>query len=44
MNANEKEKLMALIQKKKQNGHNNQKTIAKNDRKHMRKGPKIFNK
>ncbi|WP_263853685.1 hypothetical protein [Lactiplantibacillus garii] len=41
---NQKEKMMALIQKKKQSGHNKQKTVAKNDRKNMRKGPKIFNK
>ncbi|GEO73580.1 30S ribosomal protein S9 [Levilactobacillus namurensis] len=40
----QKEKMMALIEKKKQNGHNQQKTVAKNDRKNMRKGPKIFNK
>ncbi|GEO70878.1 hypothetical protein [Levilactobacillus zymae] len=40
----EKEKMLALIAKKKQNGHNTQHTAAKNDRKNMRKGPKIFNK
>lgn len=40
----DKEKMMALIEKKKQNGHNKQRTVAKNDRKNMRKGPKIFNK
>ncbi|GEO65685.1 hypothetical protein [Levilactobacillus spicheri] len=40
----EKEKMMALIAKKKQDGHNKQRTSAKNDRKNMRKGPKIFNK
>ncbi|WP_304125591.1 hypothetical protein [Levilactobacillus namurensis] len=40
----QKEKMMALIEKKKHSGHNQQKTVAKNDRKNMRKGPKIFNK
>lgn len=43
---NAKEKMQALIDQKKQNGNrpSNQVNTAKNDRKNMRKGPKIFNK
>lgn len=43
---NSKEKMLELIQSKKGGGENNakKKSVAKNDRKHMRKGPKIFNK
>lgn len=41
-----KQKMQALINKKKQSGNRpaNQVATAKNDRKNMRKGPKIFNK
>lgn len=42
---NTKEKMAELIKKKQANGgKSSQKTAAKNDRKNMRKGPKIFNK
>lgn len=41
-----KAKMKELISKKKQSGNRpaNQVSTAKNDRKNMRKGPKIFNK
>ncbi|GEK28251.1 hypothetical protein [Furfurilactobacillus siliginis] len=41
----QKEKMRALIEKKKQGGQRNERYAdPKNDRKNMRKGPKIFNK
>lgn len=41
---NAKEKMQALIDAKKGGGKSKQVSVAKNDRKNMRKGPKIFNK
>lgn len=40
---NEKEKMLELI-KKKQGGGRSKNGNSQNDRKNMRKGPKIFNK
>ncbi|GFH39969.1 hypothetical protein [Pseudolactococcus insecticola] len=39
-----KEKMLEIIKNKQGGGRSNQVTPTKNDRKHMRKGPKIFNK
>ncbi|MGO3298094.1 hypothetical protein [Pseudolactococcus laudensis] len=45
MNQTTKEKMLEIIQKKQAGGgRSNQETPTKNDRKHMRKGPKIYNK
>ncbi len=44
LNSEQKAKLQAVIAQKKQAGNNQQKTVAKNDRKNMRKGPKLYNK
>ncbi len=43
---NQKEKMQELIQKKQANGGGRSKKMSepKNDRKNMRKGPKIYNK
>lgn len=39
-----KEKMNALIQKKQGGGRSEKMATPKNDLKHMRKGPKIYNK
>ncbi|MFC4709610.1 hypothetical protein ACWOEJ_00030 [Enterococcus eurekensis] len=39
-----KEKMKELIKKKQGGGRSKQVDVPKNDRKNMRKGPKIFNK
>ncbi|WP_460058369.1 hypothetical protein [Pseudolactococcus yaeyamensis] len=45
MNQTTKEKMLAIIKKKQAGGgRSNQETPTKNDRKHMRKGPKNYNK
>lgn len=41
---NSKEKMLEIIKKKQSGGKSNQTTTPKNDRKNMRKGPKIYNK
>lgn len=41
---NSKEKMMELIKKKQGGGRSKQTDTPKNDRKNMRKGPKIYNK
>ncbi len=41
---NEKEKMLELIKKKQGSGRSKKMETPKNDRKNMRKGPKIFNK
>lgn len=41
---NSKEKMLELIKKKQGGGRSEQKDTPKNDRRNMRKGPKIFNK
>ena len=41
---NEKEKMLELIKKKQGGGRSKKMETPKNDRKNMRKGPKIFNK
>lgn len=41
---NAKEKMLEIIKNKKSGGRSNQVTAPKNDRKNMRKGPKIYNK
>lgn len=41
---NSKEKMLELIKKKQGGGKAKQLETPKNDRKNMRKGPKIFNK
>lgn len=40
----DKEKMLEIIKNKQGGGRSNQQTAPKNDRKNMRKGPKIFNK
>jgi len=40
----QKEKLLALIKKKQGGGRSKKMESPKNDRKNMRKGPKIYNK
>ena len=41
----DKDKMLEIIKKKQAGGgRSNQETPTKNDRKHMRKGPKIYNK
>ncbi|GHU37780.1 hypothetical protein FACS1894193_04890 [Bacilli bacterium] len=45
LNQTTKEKMLEIIKKKQAGGgRSSQETPTKNDRKHMRKGPKIFNK
>jgi hypothetical protein len=45
VNQTTKEKMLEIIKKKQAGGgRSNQETPTKNDRKHMRKGPKIYNK
>lgn len=45
MSPEAKEKMLALIKAKQAGGgRSKQETPTKNDRKHMRKGPKIYNK
>ncbi|GAB2022982.1 hypothetical protein RyT2_20560 [Pseudolactococcus yaeyamensis] len=45
VNQTTKEKMLAIIKKKQAGGgRSNQETPTKNDRKHMRKGPKNYNK
>lgn len=39
-----KKKMLELIKKKQGGGRSNQMDTPKNDRKNMRKGPKIYNK
>lgn len=41
---NSKEKMLELIKNKQSGGRSKQMEKPKNDRKNMRKGPKIFNK
>ena len=41
---NDKEKMQALIDQKKGGGKSKQTNVAKNDRKNMLKGRKIFNR
>lgn len=41
---NQKEKMLELIKKKQGGGRSKQMDTPKNDRKNMRKGPKIYNK
>ena len=41
---NEKEKMLELIKKKQGGGRSKKMETPKNDRKNMRKAPKIFNK
>jgi hypothetical protein len=41
---NTKEKMLELIKKKQSGGRVSQMAAPKNDRKNMRKGPKIYNK
>jgi hypothetical protein len=41
---NSKEKMLELIKKKQGGGRSKRMSAPKNDRKNMRKGPKIFNK
>lgn len=41
---NQKEKMLELIKKKQGGGRSKQMAEPKNDRKNMRKGPKIYNK
>ncbi|MGM8141577.1 hypothetical protein [Enterococcus italicus] len=41
---NAKEKMQELIQKKQGGGRSDKMATPRNDRKHMRKGPKIYNK
>lgn len=40
----DKEKMLALIKQKQGGGRSKKMSEPKNDRKNMRKGPKIFNK
>ena len=42
MNQTAKEKMLEIIKAKQGGGRSPQQTPTKNDRKHMRKGPKIF--
>ncbi|MDN6436987.1 MAG: hypothetical protein L0J80_02380 [Lactococcus sp.] len=44
VNQTAKEKMLEIIKAKQGGGRSPQQTPTKNDRKHMRKGPKIFNK
>ncbi|BBM18016.1 MULTISPECIES: hypothetical protein [Enterococcus] len=41
---NQKEKMLELIKKKQGGGRSEKMETPKNDRKNMRKGPKIYNK
>ena len=41
---NQKEKMLELIEQKQGGGRSKKMATPKNDRKNMRKGPKIFNK
>ncbi|MHC5228055.1 hypothetical protein ACYSNW_07245 [Enterococcus sp. LJL99] len=41
---NSKEKMLEIIKKKQGGGRSKKMETPKNDRKNMRKGPKIFNK
>ena len=41
---NQKEKMLELIKQKQGGGRSKKMATPKNDRKNMRKGPKIFNK